>query len=140
MQELNPLLGNWKLVSLRMIVDGAEAPPDVFGSNPKGYLILTREGRMALIITGESRKGGISDPERAELHKSMFAVSGKYRIEGSDLLITVDVSWNESWNGAELKRRVRLEGDRLFVETEPAPSSLFSGKTTVGKLMFEREK
>ena len=87
MQELNPLVGNWKLVSLQTIVDGA-APPDLFGSNPRGYLILTREGRMALIITGENRKGGMSDPERAELHKSMFAVSGKYRIEGGDLLIT----------------------------------------------------
>jgi hypothetical protein len=115
-------------------------PPDVFGSNPKGYLILTREGRMALIITGEHRKGGVSDTERAELHKSMFAVSGKYRIEGGDLRIVVDVSWNDSWNGSELKRHVRLEGNKLFIETAPAPSSLVSGKVTVGKLVFEREK
>ena len=140
MQELNPLVGNWKLVSLQTIVDGAAAPPDLFGSNPRGYLILTREGRMALIITGENRKGGMSDPERAELHKSMFAVSGKYRIEGGDLLITVDVSWNEIWNGTELKRHCRMEGDTLFVETAPAPSALFPGKTAVGKLVFEREK
>jgi len=69
MQELNPLVGNWKLVSLQTIVDGAAAPPDLFGSNPRGYLSLTREGRMALIITRENRKGGMSDPERAELHK-----------------------------------------------------------------------
>ena len=87
MQDVTPLVGNWKLVSLQTIVDGAAAPPDLFGSNPRGYLILTREGRMALIITGENRKGGMADAERAELHKSMFAVSGKYRIEGSDLLI-----------------------------------------------------
>jgi hypothetical protein len=95
---------------------------------------------MALIITGENRKGGMSDPERAQLHKSMFAVSGKYRIEGSDLLITVDVSWNETWTGRELKRHCRMEGDKLFVETAPAPSPLFPGKTSVGKLVFEREK
>jgi hypothetical protein len=86
MQDVTPLVGNWKLVSLQTIVDGAAAPPDLFGSNPRGYLILTREGRMALIITGENRKGGMADAERAELHKSMFAVTGKYRIEG-DLLI-----------------------------------------------------
>jgi hypothetical protein len=139
MQDLNPLVGNWKLVSLP-IVDGAAAPPDLFGSRPRGYLILTREGRMALIIIGENRKGGMSDPERAQLHKSMFAVSGKYTIEGSDLLIIVDVSWNETWNGTELKRHCRMEGDTLFVETAPAPSALFPGKTSVGKLVFEREK
>ena len=139
-QEQNALIGNWKLVSRQTIVDGAAAPPDIFGSNPSGYLILTREGRMALIITGENRKGGMSDDERADLHKSMFAVSGKYRIEGSDLLITVDVSWNETWNGTELKRHCRIEGDKLFVETAPAPSPLFPGKTIVAKLVFEREK
>jgi hypothetical protein len=94
---------------------------------------------MALIITGENRRGGMSDPERAELHKSMFAVSGRYRIEGSDLIIAVDVSWNETWNGTELKRRVRLEGDKLLVETAPAPSPLFPGKIVVAKLVFERE-
>jgi hypothetical protein len=98
------------------------------------------KGAWRLIITGENRKGGMSDPERAELHKSMFAVSGKYRIEGSDLLITVDVSWNETWNGTELKRHCRIEGDRLFVKTAPAPSALFPGKTAVSKLVFEREK
>src|SRR5207302_3779255 len=116
-QGASPLIGNWRLVSRETIVDGKVAPPDLFGEKPRGYLILTGEGRMALIITGENRKGGLSDTERAELHKSMFAVSGRYRIEGSDLIVTVDVSWNETWNGTELKRRVRLKGDRLFVET-----------------------
>jgi hypothetical protein len=139
-QDPNALTGNWKLMSRETIVDGAAAPPDLFGSTPRGYLILTREGRMALIITGDNRKGGMSDAERAELHKSMFAVSGKYLIDGSDLLITVDVSWNETWNGTELKRRYRLEGDSLFIETAPTPSPLFPGKTTVAKLVFEREK
>jgi lipocalin-like protein len=139
-QGASPLIGNWKLVSRHTIVDGVAAPPDLFGLNPKGFLMLTREGRMALIITGENRKGGMGDAERAELHKSMFAVGGKYRLEGSDLLITVDVSWNETWNGTELKRRVSLEGDKLLVETAPAPSPLFPGKIVVAKLVFERER
>ena len=95
---------------------------------------------MAPMITGESRKGGMTDAERAELHKSLFAVSGRYRIEGSDLLINVDVSWNETWTGTELKRHVSLEGDKLFIETAPAPSPLHPGKTSVARLVFEREK
>ena len=37
------LIGNWKLVSWQVIVEN-EPPQNVFGSNPKGYLILTREG------------------------------------------------------------------------------------------------
>jgi hypothetical protein len=139
-QEASPFAGNWRLVSRQTIVDGQVEPPDLFGRNPKGYLILTVEGRMALIITGENRKAGMSDTDRAELHKSMFAVTGRYRIDGSDLVIAVDVSWNESWSGTELKRRVRQEGDKLFIETAPAPSPLLPSKIVVAKLVFEREK
>ena len=138
-QATNPIAGNWKLVARETIVDGRTTPADLFGLNPKGFLILTPEGRMALIITGENRKGGMSEAERAQLHKSMFAVSGKYRIEGAALSIAVDVSWNETWNGTVLKRHFKLDGDRLLIETEPAASLLSPGQTVVAKLTFERE-
>jgi Lipocalin-like domain len=75
------------------------APQNVFGSHPKGALILTKEGRLMVLTTAEDRIAGMSDRQRAALHKSMVAYSGKYRIEGSDLITTVDLSWNEEWNG-----------------------------------------
>ena len=47
----NKLLGVWKLTSLKLrIVGDASHETDVFGSNPKGYLILTKEGRMAAVL------------------------------------------------------------------------------------------
>jgi Lipocalin-like domain len=46
--ESGDLIGNWKLVSWQVIVE-KEAPQNVFGSNPKGYLILTREGRSIVV-------------------------------------------------------------------------------------------
>ena len=84
-QEPNPLIGNWKLVSFQTIVDN-EAPQDLYRSQPKGFLILTREGRMIGIVTADNRKGGMSDAERATLHKTLIAYSGRYRIEGSDFI------------------------------------------------------
>src|SRR3954471_10748013 len=89
-QDMASLIGNWKLVSRETIIDGQPSAPDLFGKSPKGYLILTGEGRMALIITGENRKAGMSEAERAELHKSMFAVTGRYKVDGSGLTIAVD--------------------------------------------------
>ncbi len=80
-QTKNALVGTWKLVSWQVIVEN-EAPQNVFGSNPKGYLVLTREGRSIVATTANNRKGGMGDAERAALHKSMLAYSGKYRIEG----------------------------------------------------------
>ena len=138
-QESSPLIGNWKLVSQQVVVDGA-APQHAFGLNPKGYMILTREGRMMGVITAENRQGGMSDADRAALHKSMFAYSGKYRIEGNDFITAVDVSWNEAWNGTEQRRHFRFEGERLVLETPPAPSQLQPGKTVVARAVWEREK
>jgi hypothetical protein len=76
------LVGVWKLVSWQVIVDNGP-PQDVFGSHPKGYLILTREGRDVL-TTAEDRTAGTTDGARAALHRSMLAYSGRYRIEGHD--------------------------------------------------------
>jgi lipocalin-like protein len=138
-QEAHPLVGTWKLISQQSLVEG-EAPQEVFGANPKGYPIATREGRIMVLFTAERRKGGMADAERAALHKSMAAATGKYRVEGSDLIISVDVSWNETWNGTEQRRHIRFDGDRMIADTAPGPSIVHPGKTSVARLVFEREK
>jgi hypothetical protein len=138
-QESNPLVGTWKLIASESIVEN-EAPQHTFGLHPKGYLIITQEGRLMIMMTGDNRKAGMGDAERAALHKTMAAVSGKVRLEGEDFIISVDVSWNESWNGTEQRRHFRIEGDKLFIETAPGPSLVFPGKTSFGRLVFERDK
>src|SRR5215470_2702627 len=96
-------VGIWRLISWQMIVDNGP-PQDVFGSHPKGFLILTRKGRLMVLTTAENRNPGMTDQQRAALRKSMVAYSGKNRIEGSDLVTTVDLSWNEEWNRTEQRR------------------------------------
>ncbi len=114
------LIGNWKLVSWQVVVGDETQNP--FGSHPKGYLILTREGRSMALTTAVDRKPGDGVAERAALQKSMLAYSGKYRVEGDDFVTTVDISWNEIWNGTEQRRHYRIEGDQLFIDSAPAPS------------------
>jgi hypothetical protein len=137
--DADALIGTWKLVSWQVIAD-REPPQNVFGPHPKGFLILTREGRSMAITTAESRRAGMSDPERAALHKSMLAYSGKYRIDGNDFVTVVDVSWNEEWNGTEQRRHFRIEGDKLFIESAPAPSIIFPGKTDFRRIVWQRER
>jgi hypothetical protein len=122
--DSDAVIGNWKLVSWQVIVEN-EPPQNVFGPNPKGYLILTREGRSIVVTTADNRKGGMGDAERVALHKSMLSYTGKYRIEGSEFITVVDVSWNEDWNGTEQRRHFKVEGDKLFIESAPAPSIVF---------------
>jgi Lipocalin-like domain len=134
--ELLP--GNWKLVSWQVVAEGEAR--DLFGSKPKGYLILTSEGRAMALTTAEARTPGETDHERAALHKSMLAYTGRYRVEGNEFITTVDASWNETWNGTEQRRRFRIEGQRLFIESAPAPSILFPGKTDFRRIVWERER
>jgi hypothetical protein len=139
--DLQPrsLIGTWRFVSYQRVVDNGK-PVNGLGEHPKGYIILTAEGRMMLLTTSEGRKAGGSDADRAELGKSMVAYAGKYRLEGDDLITTVDVSWNEEWNGTEQKRHIAVEGDRLILTTYPAPSPIYPGKSYYAKAVFEREK
>jgi hypothetical protein len=136
--DAHALVGNWRLMSWQ-VVTGDEVQ-DVFGAHPRGYLILTREGRAMALTTAEDRDGGESDAARAALHKSMLAYTGRYRIEGSDFITTVDVSWNESWNGSEQRRHYRIEGDKLFIDSAPASSITSPGKTDYRRLVWERER
>ena len=138
-QESNPLVGTWKLISSESMMEN-EAPQHTFGPHPKGYLIITQEGRLMIMITADNRKAGMGDAERAVLHKTMAAASGKVRVEGKDFIISVDVSWNEAWNGTEQRRHFKIKADKLFVETAPGPSLLFPDKTSFGRLVFERDK
>lgn len=130
------LVGTWKLVSWQVIVRGR--PRELFGLQPKGFLILTRGGRLMVITTAQDRIGGFSDADATALHKSMLAYTGRYRIEGDELITTVDVSWNEAWNGTEQRRRFRNDGNRLFIDTAPGPSPFFPGSTDFRRLQWER--
>jgi hypothetical protein len=138
-EESDALIGTWRLISWQVIADDQE-PQNLFGANPKGYLILTREGRSMALTTAGERTGGMGNPERAALHKSMVAYSGRYRVEGHDIITTVDVSWNEDWNGSEQRRHFRIEGDRLFLESAPASSIVTPGRIDFRRIVWEREK
>ena len=131
-EHTDSLVGNWKLASSQVIVDG-EAH-DLFGSNPIGYLVLTPQGRLCAITTAEHRKPGEGDAERAALHRSMLAYTGRYRVEGGDFITVVDASWNEEWNGTEQRRHFRIERDRLFSRSRRQhPASCSQAKLIFGE-------
>jgi Lipocalin-like domain len=93
-----------------------------------------------VITTAERRQPGMDDARRAALQKSMLAYTGKYRVEDDNFTTSVDVSWNETWNGTEQRRRFRIEGNKLLIESAPGPSILYPGKTEVRRIVWERER
>jgi hypothetical protein len=83
------------------------------GKSPTGYILFLPEGRMAVVITAESRKVPTTDQDRADLFNSLVAYTGKYRVDGDKWVTTVDVSANPAWVGTEQTRTFRLTGDQL---------------------------
>jgi hypothetical protein len=130
-----PVTGTYRLVSFVLDVDGV--PSDVMGKFPRGYLILTPT-RWLSFITAEHRKFGPSIEEKAALWESLAAYSGQYRIDGNKIVVSVDTSSNEIWNGSELTRTWALHGNRLHITTAAAPYLRNPAKTAVARLIWEK--
>ena len=133
------LLGTWRLVSCFMEdVETKERKP-VWGEHPNGLIVLTAGGRWVVIQTAEDRKAPLTDEDYAAAFRSMLAYSGTYRTEGNKILISVDIAWDESWNGTEQVRYYSIEGDRLYIEAAPQRYANFGGKVMRGILIWARD-
>lgn len=133
------LTGNWKLKSWVAQESESKATKPVFGQNPAGYLIITREGRLVGLLTAEGRKAPQSEADREAAFRTMLAYSGRYRVEGQTFITKVDVSWNEAWVGTEQAREFAIDGRRLEVRSPASPNPLFDGKPARGIFVFEKE-
>src|SRR5207244_4427812 len=90
------LHGAWKLTSWKTQIVGESTPPvEVWGPNPKGYLIFLPNGRMIAYTSAPGRKPPINDAESAALLRTMNAYTGKYTIEGDKWTTIVDLHHNE---------------------------------------------
>jgi hypothetical protein len=111
---------------------------NLLGEHPKGYLIYTPQGRMMALIVHEARSAPKVDEDRINLHKYMYAYSGRYTVENQKVVHHVDISWNESWTGTDLVRVFELEGDKLTIKTAPTKNQI-TGTEATSVLVWERE-
>jgi hypothetical protein len=132
------LNGTWRLVSCFMEDFETKEKVAAWGERPNGYLVLTPEGRWIVVQTAEGRKTPQTDADRADAFTSMLAYSGAFRVQGDQIVINVDIAWDESWVGTKQVRSYRLEDDQLHIEAAPQPYSNFGGKVMRGVLVWKR--
>ena len=117
-----PLLGNWELVSMWSNGENDERIPPAEGwENAKGYVTYTDGGRMFALLS-KCDKAPVDypntvDAKRIDAHKSMVAYTGLYDFYGDYVLHHVDICWIPDWEGADQRREVKLDGDRLTLTT-----------------------
>jgi len=100
------VLGIWKLVSLKIEVQGTGQMEPPMGEKPTGYAVFTQEGRAFFILTGELRERATNDEERAELLNTLVAYTGTYRVEGD--------RWNYQSRSSLESRMGRLRTNAVF--------------------------
>lgn len=111
------VVGTWKLVSYEVEAQATGQKGPVMGDKPTGYATFLPEGRVYFMLTGEARKPGKTDAERAELLGTLVAYTGTYTTEGDNWTTNVEVAWNPEWVGTKQVRDFKVEGDRLVVTT-----------------------
>jgi hypothetical protein len=136
------IVGVWKLTSFTRNDVGTNKTSKPFGERPGGYNVYTRNGHVLVFGLAEGRrapaKPDLSDAERIDLFKSMYAFSGTYKVEGNNKLVYhVDGSWNQSWTGTDLTRQVEIAGNKLTIVTPPF-KSVADGLDIVVTTTYER--
>jgi hypothetical protein len=123
------------MVSQVLDVDGTLN--ENMGKAPHGYLVLTPT-RFVSFYTGDTRKFGTSVAEKAALFDTVTGWSGMYRVEGGKIIVAVDASWTEIWNGKEQVRNWELKGNQLTLSAGPMPFPRDPSKTVIVRQVWEK--
>ena len=133
------LVGQWRLLSFDLETkDGGDRHPG-FGSNPKGRLIVLPTSIMMAILTPSGRTMPKTSEERALAFQTMVAYSGPFKVEGDQLLTSVDITWNEAWGNTVQARTIRLTEPHLNLTSAWAPHPADPTQIVRGILSWVRE-
>ena len=136
------LVGTWRLVSFKRETLASGEITDIFGKAPKGYITYGQDGRMMVLFVKDERPkpddlAKLTDQQRADLFKTMYAYSGTYDFDGKTVTHHIDVSWNENWTNTDQRRAVTFDGRRVILTTLPAPAGV-DGTMAVHTLTWEK--
>ena len=129
------LVGTYKIISQDLLVEGTALYP--VGKAPHGYLVLTPT-RFVAFYTADNRKFGTSVADKAALLDTLSGWAGTYRVDAGKIVLTVDTSWTEAWNGKDLGRNWVISGNRLTWTGDPEPFPRDPTKTAVVRQVWEK--
>ena len=137
------LAGTWKLVAWRRITgDGTISYP--LGTDARGQLIYTPDGRMAVQISGADRPPlAAGDPlggdaqARADAYSSYLAYFGTYEVQGESVVHHLEGSLFPDWSSEKQVRPFTFERGELVLRTPPMQVS--NGTTVVNEIAWTRE-
>lgn len=118
------IVGTWILEGWRRYrQDGSIQHP--FGERPRGLLIYTPDGYMAVQMVSAQRcrldtddaLGG-SEAERAQAYSTCLAYFGRYRLEKETVVHELEGSLFPNWSNTSQVRPFVIDGHRLILQVK----------------------
>lgn len=149
---LNDLIGSWLLQEWDCTLDG-RFHNHPFGRDAQGVISYSPSGRMSAILMKPNRPclsvASLAQVSDEEIEEKMMVVdgyvsyAGEWRVEGDQVIHTVDHSLLPNWIGAELVRTIGWMAaycapnapKQLTLST--APQKTRSGKLVVNRLRWK---
>jgi hypothetical protein len=113
--EASHILGAWALERWEIARDGKIILP--FGPQAKGRIQYCVDGFMNAVIERPERPLPMGD-DAADILKSYMHYSGRWHIDGFDVVHDVDHALDPRLIGHSLRRHVTLNGDRMILRGE----------------------
>ena len=135
------IVGVWKVVSIetKEVASGKVTRP--LGDQLAGTFVFTRGGRFSGMVFRADRTppagANATEPERVALFNSLVAYNGSYRIDGDKLVMTIESSHIQSWNGTNRVLTVEINGTRLTGRSAPLKAAS-TGLEVVAENVWER--
>jgi len=135
------IIGVWKVVSIetKEVASGKVTRP--LGDQLAGTFVFTHGGRFSGTVFRADRKppegANATDPERVALFNSLVAYNGSYRIDGDKLVMTIENSHIQSWNGTNRVLTIAINGTRLIGRSAPLKAAS-TGLEVVAENVWER--
>jgi hypothetical protein len=128
---LYKLKGWWKLTSAW---HEREAGPifQAYGAHPQGSLVFGDDHQMMWLI--------VASWDGAPPGYDIDVYSGRYRIDGSDLVTVADVSKKLGWNNGKPRYSLSLSNDdnTLFLTSAKQTGPLYSGTPFIAAFQWTR--
>lgn len=133
---LAELVGDWKLLTAVVECQTSGERFDLYGPEPRGWLMLSAHGRVAAIITSAGRS---ADDDPAQLLRTMLAYTATVRmVEATQLEFSIDTAWQPSWVGTRQTRHVFVQDGVLVIRTGVQHHPNHGDRLLVGHLEWVR--
>ena len=130
------VVGTWKITShVRKEVESG-ATVNQYGQKPTGHVIYTKGGHFVYLWVSDTRtapaSGALTDADRVNLHRTMVAGSGKYKVvDGKKIIFSYETSWHQLLTGANDASEAEISSTTLTVTTAPFRSPRDNKMVTV---------